>query len=113
MTDINPEDIRAVRREDGGLRALMRAQIDIGRARRTDPVKPAVPRPPGHKPGAWPSGTRPPDPPPPIHPAVIDAALADYRAHVVAAEDRGVAADRINPCQCPACQQLARTEEDL
>lgn len=63
--EIEVDDIKAVRAEGREeLRALMRAQIDIGRARRTPPKKPTPPKPPGHRPGAWPTGSSPPGPPP-------------------------------------------------
>ncbi|MGW1160412.1 hypothetical protein ACWD48_19770 [Streptomyces sp. NPDC002519] len=63
--DIQIADIKAVRCEGPReLRALMRAQIAIGRSRRDDKPKPAVPAPPGHSPGVWPTGTSPPGPPP-------------------------------------------------
>ena len=80
---IQVDDVRAVRA--GGraeLRALMRAQIDIGRARRTEPPKPAVaPRPPGHRPGAWPTGSSPPGRPPEwdLPKAAWDASVRHYR----------------------------------
>lgn len=76
-------DMKAVRREGRAeLRALLRAQIDIGRARRTQPEKPAAPpSPPGHRPGAWPTGTSPPGPPPEwsLPKAAWDAAVRHYR----------------------------------
>lgn len=62
---IQVADVKAVRAEGREeLRALMRAQIAIGKARREPPAKPAAPRPPGHRPGAWPTGSSPPGPPP-------------------------------------------------
>ena len=79
---IQPADIHAVRGEGGSeLRALMRAQIDIGRARREPPKKPPPPKPPGHKPGAWWPGTRSSGPPPEWNypPAAWDAAVRHYR----------------------------------
>lgn len=81
--DIDLEDIKAVRAEGPAeLRALMRAQIAIGRSRRDDKPAPAVPPPPpGHRPGAWPTGSSPPGPPPdwqiPAH--VWDQAVRHYR----------------------------------
>jgi hypothetical protein len=71
-----------MRREDpDGWRRYMRQQITNGKSRREPTAKPAVPRPPGHKPGAWPVGTSPPGPPPerqiPKH--VWDAAVRHYR----------------------------------
>jgi hypothetical protein len=79
---IQVDDVKAVRRESrDGLRELMRAQIAIGKSRREEPVKPQPPAPPGHRPGAWPSGSSPPGPPPerriPAH--VWDAAVRHYR----------------------------------
>ena len=67
--DWEPEidDIKAMRAENGGadLKAFMRAQIAAGKARRDDAPKPvAPPKPPGHRPGAWPTGSSPPGPPP-------------------------------------------------
>ncbi|GLP64256.1 hypothetical protein TUSST3_08760 [Streptomyces sp. TUS-ST3] len=84
--DWEPEidDIKAMRAENGGadLKAFMRAQIAAGKARRDDAPKPAAPpKPPGHRPGAWPTGTSPPGPPPerqiPKH--IWDAAVRHYR----------------------------------
>jgi hypothetical protein len=84
--DWEPEidDIKAMRAENGGadLKAFMRAQIAAGKARRDDGPKPAAPpKPPGHRPGAWPTGSSPPGPPPerqiPQH--VWDAAVRHYR----------------------------------
>lgn len=79
---IQIDDVKAVRREGRDeLRALMRAQIQIGKARREPAAKPVPLKPPGHKPGAWPVGTSPPGPPPerriPAH--VWDAAVRHYR----------------------------------
>lgn len=79
---IQIEDVKAVRREGRDeLRALMRAQIAIGKARREPAAKPAAPRPPGHRPGAWPSGTSPPGPAPErsLPPEVWAAAVRRYR----------------------------------
>lgn len=110
MSDINPEDIRAVRQEDGGLKALLRAQIDIGKARREKPPTVPPPQPPGYRAGVWPTGSRPPDPPPPQPPGAWTRALEAYRAHVVATEHR----DRLDDdpgqtCPCKPCTDLRRT----
>jgi hypothetical protein len=104
VTDIEPEDIAAVRREDGGLRALMRAQIAIGQARRTAPPKAAAPRPPGHRPGVWPSGTSPPGPLRPQPPGAWPAALDRHRDGSNAESD---------PCHCGGCQPPNQPEENL
>lgn len=56
MTDFSLEDIKAMRK-DGSLRDALRCQIADGKRRR-EPAKPApAPRPAGHIPGAWPTGT--------------------------------------------------------
>jgi hypothetical protein len=77
------DDIKAMRAENGGadLRAFMRAQIAAGKSRREPPAKPAVLKPPGHRPGAWPTGTSPPGLPPDwsIPKPVWDAAVRHYR----------------------------------
>jgi len=84
--DWEPEldDIRAMRAENGGtdLKAFMRAQIAAGKARREDSPKPAAPpKPPGHRPGAWPTGSSPPGPPPEhsLPPEVWADAVRRYR----------------------------------
>lgn len=79
---IQVEDVKAIRREGRSeLRALMRAQIAIGKARLEPPAKPQPPRPPGHRPGAWPTGSSPPGPPPDWSrpKAEWDAAVRHYR----------------------------------
>ncbi|MCW7941631.1 hypothetical protein AAW14_06180 [Streptomyces hygroscopicus] len=79
---IQIDDVKAVRREGPSeLRALLRAQIAIGRSRRDDKPKPVIPPPPGHRPGVWPTGSSPPGPPPDwrIPKPVWDAAVRHYR----------------------------------
>lgn len=77
------EDVAAMRAESGGadLKAFMRAQIAAGRARREPVSKAEPPKPPGHRPGAWPTGSSPPGPPPDwrIPKPVWDAAVRHYR----------------------------------
>lgn len=94
MTDFDEADIAAMRRE-GDLRGFMRDQLRAGMNRKTAPPAVKPPPPPGHMPGAWPAGTRPPDPPPRRH---TDAdwlyALDRYRA--------GHGHD-IDPCHCGSC----------
>lgn len=81
--ELEPEDVAVMRREDpDGWRQYLRLQISNGRSRLDQPAAPAaVPPPPGHRPGAWPSGTSPPGPPPEwlLPAAVIDAAVRHYR----------------------------------
>ncbi|MFF4090358.1 hypothetical protein ACFYY9_26280 [Streptomyces nigra] len=79
---IQVADMKAIRAEGRDeLRALMRAQIAIGKARREPAAKPATPRPPGHRPGAWPTGTSPPGPAPErsLPPEVWAEAVRRYR----------------------------------
>ncbi|GGW99035.1 hypothetical protein [Streptomyces chartreusis] len=79
---IQVADMKAIRAEGRDeLRALMRAQIAIGKARREPPAKPATPKPPGHRPGAWPTGTSPPGPAPErsLPPEVWADAVRRYR----------------------------------
>lgn len=109
---IEPDDVRAMRRENGGkdFRLLLRQQIREGNARRENPA-PAVapPKPPGYRAGAWPAGTRPPDPPPAQPPGAWTAALEAYRAHIVATEHRDrLDADPGQTCHCTPCTDLRR-----
>lgn len=96
MTDIDPDDVAAMRRENGGkdFRLFMRQQIRDGQARRGKPapVKPAAP--PGYRPGAWPTGTSPPGPLHPQPPSAWADALDRYR--------NGEGSDR-DPCHCGGC----------
>lgn len=100
--EIGIDDIKAVRAEGRQeLRALMRAQIDIGKARRQPPAKPKPPSPPGHRPGAWPVGTSPPAPPPEwsIPPAAWDTAVRHYRNTEYRPDQ---------PCDCGNCPKETR-----
>lgn len=105
------DDIKAMRAEDGGrdLSRFLRDQIRAGNARREAPPTTAPPHPPGYRAGAWPAGTRPPDPPSREWSPAWDAALADYRAYIVATEHR----DRLDEepgqiCHCQPCTDLRR-----
>lgn len=80
--DLDPEDTAAMRRENGGkdFRLFLRQQIANGQARKTQQPTAKPPKPPGYRVGAWPAGTRPPDPPPSRHtPADWQLALDAYR----------------------------------
>ncbi|MGW6531413.1 hypothetical protein [Streptomyces venezuelae] len=91
------DDIKAVRGEGRGeLRALLRAQVDIGRARRDPAAKPLPARPPGHRPGAWPPGTSSPGPPPEWQiPAPVWRAAARHHSNEIHRPDQ--------PCDCGNC----------
>lgn len=107
MTDAwEPEvdDIAAMRRESGGrdMREFMRQQIAAGKARREEPAKPAARRPPGHRPGAWPTGTSPPSPHPPQPPGAWEDAVVRYRA--------GLGSDS-EPCECGTCPPPHKTND--
>lgn len=100
MTDVDPEDVTAMRKQ-GDLRAFMRAQIAEGAARRTAKPQPVETRAPGHRPGAWPPGTRPPGPPPDIPAAVVQAAIEEHRAWRSAGSPPGQ-----YRCHCQPCQSI-------
>ncbi|MBD9721919.1 hypothetical protein PV755_09265 [Streptomyces caniscabiei] len=92
------DDIKAMRSENGGrdLRAFMRAQIASGKARREPPPKTAPPKPPGHRPGAWPAGSSPPGPPPERQiPQHVWAAAARHLSNEIHRPDQ--------PCDCGHC----------
>lgn len=106
MTDFDPADISAVRRE-GDLSSLLRAEIAKGRAARLAPAAKSVPpAPPGRRPGAWPPGTRPSDRPPEVLPEEAARAVAEYRHWVAAGSPPGD-----HHCECPACQLLPGSTE--
>lgn len=104
--DITPEDTAAMRASGKDFREYLRSEMDRGRARKQAPVKPAPQPRPGHRPGAWPVGTRPPDPPPPMPAAEVDRAVAEYRQWNAAGQPA------CQPrCECPSCQQLPGSHE--
>lgn len=99
MTDINPEDVKAMRKE-GSLRDFLRLQITEGQARKA-PAKPtpATQR-PGHTPGAWPTGSQPPARITDTDPAAWTAALQRDRDGTQTG----------TTCHCPGC--TTPTQED-
>lgn len=106
MPDFNPgrdevENVAAMRRE-GDLGRFLRDQIRAGNARRTEPPRVVVPKPPGHRPGAWPSGTSPPGPLKPQPPGAWAAALERHRDGTNAESD---------PCECGGCPPPDQPEE--
>lgn len=99
MADFNPgrdevENVAAMHRE-GDLGRYLRQQIREGQARRVKPPPARPPRPPGHRPGVWLSGTSPPGPLPPLPPGLWAAALDRHRDGSNAESD---------PCHCGGCQ---------
>ncbi len=94
--DLTPDDT-SVMRQQGDFREYLRLQMAQGRDRAAaSNAKPVVPQQTGHRPGAWPPGTRPPDPGPPFDPAEVARAIAAYRANP----------NQDHPCPCPNCQLL-------
>lgn len=92
MTDINPDDVKAMRKQ-GDFRAFMRQQIADGKAR-NQPAKPApAPPRPGHTPGAWPTGSRPPSRIADAQPGAWEAALERDRDGTQTG----------TTCECPGC----------
>ncbi|MGY0062781.1 hypothetical protein ACWY4P_40650 [Streptomyces sp. LZ34] len=97
--DFAPEDIAAMRKQ-GDLREFLRQQMRP----RAQPKPTEAPRPPGHKPGAWPTGTSPPGSRPQIATDVQWAqALEDFRA------GRGSDHDH---CECGACPPPDKTRKE-
>ena len=99
MTDIDPDDVKAMRKE-GSLRDFLRMQIAEGQARKTPAKPPPAPKPPGHTPGAWPAGSRPPSRIAAAPPGAWDAALERHRDGTQTG----------TTCQCPGC--LTPSQED-
>lgn len=100
MTDIERDDVHEMRQQ-GDLGRFLRDQIRAGRSRRELPPKPVALKPPGHRPGAWPSGTSPPGPPPerqiPKH--LWDAAVRHYSNEEHRPDQ---------PCDCGNCPEETR-----
>lgn len=94
--ELTPDDTAAMRAHKGDWREYLRVQQAVGNERRLARQPPPRPSRTGHRPGAWPPGTRPPDPGPPIDPAEVARAIAAYRA----------SPDQDHPCPCPNCQLL-------
>jgi hypothetical protein len=103
--DFDVDDVAAMRRENGGkdFRLFLRQQIADGKARREKPAPVQQAKPPGYRPGAWPAGTRPPDPLKPQPPGAWEHALHRYR------QDEG--SDR-DPCHCGGCDTTRHDPEE-
>jgi hypothetical protein len=89
-----------MRKTPGDFREYLRSEMDRGRARKAKPAPP-VPPPAAHgrRPGAWPAGCRPPDPPPPIPDEEVTRALAEYRDWLTAGRPKIHTACGCEPCQ--------------
>ncbi|MET9222398.1 hypothetical protein ABZX65_27040 [Streptomyces sp. NPDC003300] len=100
---LTPEDTAAMRATPGDWREYLRSEMDRGRQRAADAAKPPdkPARRSNQKPGAWPAGTRPPDPPEPIPPEEIQRAITEYRHWLNAGSPPGQ-----YRCECPNCQLL-------
>ena len=100
MTDVDPEDVKAMRKQ-GDFRSFMRQQITEGKARRT-PARPAPPpKPPGHIAGAWPTGSQRPGPIAPKPPGAWNAALERYSDWLSTAANPGAPEPGQHcPCGC-------------
>jgi len=99
--DLTPEDTAAMRKTPGDFREYLRSEMARGRARNVKPAPKSAPVVPGRRVGAWPAGSRPPDPPPPVQPAVVQAALDEYRQWLADGQPSGR-----RHCECQPCQQL-------
>jgi len=111
VTDFDEADIAAMRKE-GDLRGFLRDQLRAGRNRKAQQPEAKPPKPPGYRPGAWPTGARPPDPPAQRHPpAAWDAALDDYREWLTTADhvELGNRTDHRQTCGCAACSPRRTT----
>ncbi|MER5750669.1 hypothetical protein [Streptomyces sp. NPDC002088] len=83
---VHRDDITALK-ADGDLKAYMRSLIQptknpaVSSKRKRKPSWGAIPIPPDHRPGAWPTGTSPPAPSPErnLPAADWDQAIDDYR----------------------------------
>lgn len=98
---VSPEDIAEMRRQ-GDLKDFLLSLTSVGR-RIPKQAPPAEPKPPvdipRDRPGAWPTGSRRPTPPPPIPAADVQAAVEDYRGWLRAG--RPPASDQ---CPCVPCR---------
>lgn len=103
--DFSVEDVAAMR-EQGDFREFLRSRMRKGPASKKPP---AWSPPPGHKPGAWPPGTRPSAAVNDEIPAAAwDRALADYRAWLLA----GCPPTPTEPCPCAGCRRANATPEE-
>jgi hypothetical protein len=106
MTTATAEDIAEMRR-DGSFQEFLRHQLAAGRKAPAAVQAPApVVREPGHRPGAWPTGTRPPTAVVAGSPEEWQQAVHDYRAWLAAGSPQGDFT-----CQC-GCTPNARIRRE-
>jgi hypothetical protein len=101
MTDVSAEDIAAMRR-DGSFGEFLRHLGSKPQPAAAPPAKAKAlePRDPNHRPGAWPTGTRPPGPVEPQDPAAWQQAVEDYRHGNY---------DAPANCECSGCRIAAKS----
>lgn len=104
MIDITVEDVAALRKQ-GDFREFLRLQFPVEQAalRRPDPKPAVVEHDPGHRPGTWPTGTRPPEPAPAIPREQWEHAVVAYRQWLAA----GSPADDFT-CECGCTPRRTR-----
>ncbi|MFL4491489.1 hypothetical protein ACJ6WD_09545 [Streptomyces sp. VTCC 41912] len=98
---VSPEDIAEMRRQ-GDLKEFLLSLTPTARRtpKQAAPAEPKSPvEIPRERPGAWPTGSRRPTPPPPTAAADVQAAIEDYRAWLRAG--RPPASDK---CPCIPCR---------
>lgn len=95
MSDITNEDIAALLAQ-GDLYDFLRHQVKAGQT----PDAPAAEQPDGHRPGAWPTGSRPPAAVPAAPPEEVERAVTEFRDWLTAGQPDGSYA-----CDCLGCRR--------
>jgi hypothetical protein len=98
MAPVDREDIAALLAQ-GDLGEFLKVQESAGALESPPEAVQEAPR----RPGAWPAGTRPPGPPPPIPEHVVQTAVEEYRAWL-----RGERPHDPIRCDCQPCQAIAQ-----
>lgn len=90
MIQVTVEDIAELRKQ-GDFREFLRVQFAPERIaeRRPAPEPETVEHDPDHRPGAWPTGTRPPEPGPAIPTEQWEHAVVAYRQWLAAGSPSG------------------------
>ncbi len=102
--EITVEDVAELRKQ-GSFREFLRLQFNPEAITdvRPEPVAEPVHNDPGHRPGAWPTGTRPPEPAPAIPREQWEHAVVTYRQWLAA----GSPADDFT-CECGCTPRRTR-----